>query len=29
MPLDTSFIENRRYRPEPMSELEASCLRAV
>jgi len=29
MPLDTSFIENRRYRPEPMSELEASCLSAV
>ena len=29
MPLDTSFIENRRYRPEPMSEFEASCLDAV
>lgn len=29
MPLDISFIENRRYRPEPMSEFEASCLSAV
>lgn len=29
MALDTSFIEARRYRPEPMSEREAACLGAV
>ena len=29
MPQDVSFIEQRRYRPEPMSELEASCIGAV
>jgi len=29
MPLDVSFVEERRYRPEPMSELEARCIGAV
>ena len=29
MPQDVSFIEERRYRPEPMSEREASCIGAV
>jgi len=29
MPADLSFIEERRYRPEPMSEREAASLGAV
>jgi acetophenone carboxylase len=29
MTLDSSFIEARRYRPEPISEREATCLDAV
>lgn len=29
MPPDLSFIEERRYRPEPMSEREAQCLSSV
>jgi N-methylhydantoinase B/oxoprolinase/acetone carboxylase alpha subunit len=29
MPQDVSFIEERRYRPEPMSDLEARCIDTV
>jgi acetophenone carboxylase len=29
MPLDISFVEQRRYRPEPMSKREARCLSGV